>query len=340
MHVTVNIPRSVLDPFYRYKMPTLMVKIEGKGNGVRTVIVNMGQIMDALHRPLAHGTKFIGFEVGADTKVDDQQHACMIRGQHDVDKLATCLDKYIAMYVLCNKCRNPETGLNIKNKLTTTCKACGNHTKVKDHPLSNYIIKSNNKPKTIKKDKLPKPHVNHDNVDEQWSLEVTSDAIASRRQELICHNIENNNIENNNVIVNHDDDYFALLRRIYDQLDHTVKQNDTKIHRPDVKKLGNKIMWCNFIPCCDSIGRQPQHLLSFVTVELATTAELGDKGLIVKGRYTNKQIEDLLKKYIVDYVTCNACRQMSTTFEKERGVQFKCCQQCGCKTSVPTLKIS
>lgn len=39
--MTVNIPRSINDEYYRYKMPILQTKIEGKGNGLRTVIVNM-----------------------------------------------------------------------------------------------------------------------------------------------------------------------------------------------------------------------------------------------------------------------------------------------------------
>lgn len=43
--------RSVSDMFYRYKMPKLMAKVEGKGNGIKTVIVNMVDIAKALGRP-------------------------------------------------------------------------------------------------------------------------------------------------------------------------------------------------------------------------------------------------------------------------------------------------
>ena len=49
--VTVNIRRDVTDPFYRYKMEKLQSKIEGKGNGIKTVIVNLSSVSQSLSRP-------------------------------------------------------------------------------------------------------------------------------------------------------------------------------------------------------------------------------------------------------------------------------------------------
>lgn len=48
---TVNIIRSNKDQFYRYKMPLIIVKIEGKGNGIKTVIANVTDVAKALGRP-------------------------------------------------------------------------------------------------------------------------------------------------------------------------------------------------------------------------------------------------------------------------------------------------
>ncbi|CAK5024227.1 unnamed protein product [Meloidogyne enterolobii] len=47
----VNVNRNVQDPFYRYKMPRLLAKVEGKGNGIKTVVANMPEIAKALSRP-------------------------------------------------------------------------------------------------------------------------------------------------------------------------------------------------------------------------------------------------------------------------------------------------
>ena len=48
---SVNVNRSVSDAFYRYKMPRLRAKVEGKGNGIKTVIVNMIDVAKAIGRP-------------------------------------------------------------------------------------------------------------------------------------------------------------------------------------------------------------------------------------------------------------------------------------------------
>uniref|UniRef100_A0A8C8W4W7 Eukaryotic translation initiation factor 5 n=1 Tax=Peromyscus maniculatus bairdii TaxID=230844 RepID=A0A8C8W4W7_PERMB len=50
--MSVNVNRSVSDQFYhRYKMPRLIAKVEGKGHGIKTVIVNMVDVAKALNRP-------------------------------------------------------------------------------------------------------------------------------------------------------------------------------------------------------------------------------------------------------------------------------------------------
>lgn len=51
MAKNINVNRGVNDPYYRYKMPRIMAKVEGKGNGIKTVVANMTEVAKALARP-------------------------------------------------------------------------------------------------------------------------------------------------------------------------------------------------------------------------------------------------------------------------------------------------
>jgi len=105
----VNINRANTDAFYRYKMPRLQSKIEGKGNGIKTVIPNMDEIARCLGRPANYPTKFFGLELGAQTTMDEANNRYVVNGAHDERPLAELLDKFIKKFVLCSSCSNPET---------------------------------------------------------------------------------------------------------------------------------------------------------------------------------------------------------------------------------------
>jgi len=141
----VNVRRDVDDKFYRYRMPVLLTKIEGKGNGIKTVVPNMSDVARALSRPPTYPTKFFGSELGAQTSVDEKNDRYIVNGAHDATRLRELLDAFIDKFVLCGSCKNPETDLIItKNEMIVRdCKACGERTGVDmRHRLSTYILKN------------------------------------------------------------------------------------------------------------------------------------------------------------------------------------------------------
>jgi translation initiation factor 5 len=149
---TINIRRDVNDAFYRYKMPKLISKIEGKGNGIRTVVPNMSDIAKSLTRPPTYVTKFFGCELGAQVKCDDKTDRYIVNGAHDADKLQSLLDVFITKFVLCGSCKNPETDLVLKSgNIIKQCQACGQISEVDmRHKLTSYILKNPPKSKNKK----------------------------------------------------------------------------------------------------------------------------------------------------------------------------------------------
>ncbi|RYP02775.1 hypothetical protein DL764_005605 [Monosporascus ibericus] len=150
----VNVRRDVTDAFYRYKMEKLQTKIEGKGNGIKTVVTNLSSVAQSLARPGSYVIKYFGFELGAQTNIDPPDDRWIINGAHDAPKLQDYLDGFINKFVLCKKCKNPETDVVIKDgHILLDCKACGQRTEVDLRlKLSGFILK-NQPRKGGKKDK-------------------------------------------------------------------------------------------------------------------------------------------------------------------------------------------
>nr|XP_040563491.1 LOW QUALITY PROTEIN: eukaryotic translation initiation factor 5-like [Lepeophtheirus salmonis] len=142
--MSLNVNRNVQDNFYRYKMPRIQAKVEGKGNGIKTVIPNMGDVARALGRPPTYTTKYFGCELGAQTLADNKNDRYIVNGLHDAHRLQDILDGFIKKFVLCEKCDNPETILMVKKGIIgSKCKACGHvYTLDMRHKLTAYILKN------------------------------------------------------------------------------------------------------------------------------------------------------------------------------------------------------
>lgn len=149
-----NIGGDPNDPAYRYKMPRLEAKVEGRGNGIKTRIVNMEDIAKALHRDPAYITKFFGCELGAQTKENSKVSTYIVNGQHDTKELDSKLDLFIQNWVLCKECGLPETDLAVsKGFIYEICNACGKRNRCDmNHRLATYILKS--PPKKAQKQKV------------------------------------------------------------------------------------------------------------------------------------------------------------------------------------------
>eukprot|EP01128_Nolandella_sp_AFSM9_P006483 TRINITY_DN3348_c0_g1_i1.p1 TRINITY_DN3348_c0_g1~~TRINITY_DN3348_c0_g1_i1.p1 ORF type:complete len:236 (+),score=64.93 TRINITY_DN3348_c0_g1_i1:24-710(+) len=139
--------------------------------------------------------------------------------------------------------------------------------------------------------------------------------------------------------------YPELLKRIYDIVqgvegERGSNQERRTIDPPEVGLDGTrKTVWKNFGVNCRAINRELQHVLDFVLTELGTTGDLGENGkLTLRGRFQAKQFENLLKKYISEYVTCRTCKSPDTDLKKENRLVFKVCHTCGSSSSVASIQ--
>ena len=140
--------------------------------------------------------------------------------------------------------------------------------------------------------------------------------------------------------------YVELLDRMFKLLHkNNPALADRKRHtlpHPQLMRAGvRKTMWANFQQTCQIIHRSPEHLMSFVAAELGSEASLdGSQRLILKGRYVPKQAESLLKRYIIEYVTCHMCRNPDTSLTRDpvTRLYFLQCEACSSRRSVAPIK--
>eukprot|EP01129_Flabellula_baltica_P005286 TRINITY_DN18_c0_g1_i1.p1 TRINITY_DN18_c0_g1~~TRINITY_DN18_c0_g1_i1.p1 ORF type:complete len:238 (-),score=55.54 TRINITY_DN18_c0_g1_i1:88-753(-) len=139
--------------------------------------------------------------------------------------------------------------------------------------------------------------------------------------------------------------YPELLKRLYDKRSQFGEAGEFRTTRryiepPAVGRMGStKVVWTNFNSNCESIKRQPQHVLDFMLAELGTTGSIAqDNKLVMRGRFQSKQLENLLLKYIGEYVTCSTCGSPETQLKKDNRILFKVCESCGSSTAVSSIK--
>jgi len=92
---------------------------------------------------------------------------------------------------------------------------------------------------------------------------------------------------------------------------------------------------------CALMHRPLEHVQSFFMTEMATEGSLdGKQRLVMRGKFLPKQIESLLRKYIVEYVTCSMCKSPETTLTRDpvTRLYFILCSNCESRRSVAPIK--
>ncbi|KAK8120510.1 hypothetical protein PG999_004630 [Apiospora kogelbergensis] len=133
--------------------------------------------------------------------------------------------------------------------------------------------------------------------------------------------------------------YDLLLSRFFSLL--SQKNPDHASLPPQCMREGNKkTIFGNLPDICKRMKRSEEHVTSYLFAELGTSGSTAGAGqLVIKGRFQQKQIENVLRKYIIEYVTCKTCRSADTELNKgENRLYFINCHHCGSRRSVTAIK--
>ncbi|KAG6333406.1 hypothetical protein ID866_5688 [Astraeus odoratus] len=140
--------------------------------------------------------------------------------------------------------------------------------------------------------------------------------------------------------------YDELLQRFYASLHAsnpallTSAGKRYTIAPPQILREGvRRSIFANIADICKRMHRAPDHVTQFLFAEMGTTGSVDGMGrLVIKGRFQPKQVENVLRRYIVEYVTCKTCKSPDTMLIKENRIFFMTCESCGSRRSVNAIK--
>jgi translation initiation factor 2 subunit 2 len=100
-----------------------------------------------------------------------------------------------------------------------------------------------------------------------------------------------------------------------------------------------KTIFANIYDMSVRLHRPLDHFKDYLFAELGTNGSVdGSNRLTLKGRFQQKQLENVVRRYIHEYVTCKTCKSPDTLLAKENRVWFITCESCGSKRSVSAIK--
>jgi len=133
-------------------------------------------------------------------------------------------------------------------------------------------------------------------------------------------------------------DYKELLKRAHEKFPpELLKKGRFEMPVFQSYPVGMRTIVRNFGNVAEALRRDPQHLLKFLTKEMATAATIESGRAIFQGKFPNQTLQNLLGRYAERFVVCPVCKSYDTKIVKERRLFFLTCEACGARSSVPTV---
>lgn len=133
-------------------------------------------------------------------------------------------------------------------------------------------------------------------------------------------------------------EYLKMLDEARENLPEKVFERE-RFEVPSVNSFveGKKTVFTNFSRIASHIAREESHLFKFLTKELGTMGAVDSGKLVLVGKFSKFHLEEKIKKYVKEFVTCRECGKMDTLLRKDGRLWFLKCEACGAKRPVPNV---
>ncbi|MFH1521572.1 MAG: translation initiation factor IF-2 subunit beta [archaeon] len=131
--------------------------------------------------------------------------------------------------------------------------------------------------------------------------------------------------------------YEALLDEAYKNVKATIECGRFEILKVKGHHEGTRTIISNFMQVAMCVRRTPEHLLKFLTKELASSGEIKGDRLILSRKLSSKDINEKIERYVNRFVLCPKCKKPDSELNEEGGKVFLRCLACGEKREVQKI---
>jgi len=129
--------------------------------------------------------------------------------------------------------------------------------------------------------------------------------------------------------------YDDLLERARSQLPKEIfEKKRFDIPQLEMITVGKRTIVRNFGDLADAFSRKADHIIKFLSRELATAGEIESRRAVFQGRFTDQKIMELVNAYAKEYVFCHECGKPDTHIIKRGRVHLLKCEACGARSSI------
>jgi len=132
--------------------------------------------------------------------------------------------------------------------------------------------------------------------------------------------------------------YEKMLERVYEKLpEKTTKTERFKMPIFSSFIQGRQTIVRNFSEVANILRRDPNHLLKYISKELATAGNFDGRRITLQGKFRDNQLNSRLNNYVKEYVICNECHKADTEIITFEGSKYKRCEVCGARAPVKQI---